>query len=134
MVGVGARNLASRREANGGSKLHRGGASIHASTRDFVSARPRARTLRDRLFRASAALVCDRRAGWRGPPARRDHGVSRRGKSMKRPYLEVTFRKGKPIAAYLYLPRPTGAKAIRTVEIRPNLLIDYSATGDPIGI
>ena len=30
---------------------------------------------------------------------------------MKHRYLEVTFRKGKPLAAYLYLPRPAGAKA-----------------------
>lgn len=53
---------------------------------------------------------------------------------MKRPYLEVTFRKGKAIAAYLYLPRPTGTKAARTVEVRPHVLVDYAATGEPIGI
>ena len=33
---------------------------------------------------------------------------------LKETYLEVTFRNGKPMAAYLYLPRPTGAKAART--------------------
>lgn len=29
---------------------------------------------------------------------------------MKQRYLEVTFRKGKPLTAYLYLPRPTGTR------------------------
>lgn len=53
---------------------------------------------------------------------------------MRRPYLEVTFRKGRPIAAYLYLPRPSGAKAARTVEVRPNILVDYSSEDQPIGI
>ena len=53
---------------------------------------------------------------------------------MKRPYLEVTFRKGRPVAAYLYLPRPTGARAARTTEPRPGVLVDYSADGAPIGI
>jgi uncharacterized protein YuzE len=53
---------------------------------------------------------------------------------MKRPYLEVMFRKGKAMAAYLYLPRPTGAKAARTVEARPSILVDYSTSGQPIGI
>jgi hypothetical protein len=53
---------------------------------------------------------------------------------MKRPYLEVTFRKGKPIAAYLYLPRASGVKSARSVEVRPTVLVDYAATGEPIGV
>jgi len=53
---------------------------------------------------------------------------------MKRAYLEITFRKGKAIAAYLYLPRPTGARATRTVEVEPTVLVDYAASGEPIGV
>lgn len=53
---------------------------------------------------------------------------------MKHPYLEITFRKGKPVAAYLYLPRPSGAKAARTMEARPTVLVDFAATGEVIGI
>ncbi|MFZ5788721.1 MAG: DUF2283 domain-containing protein [Acidobacteriota bacterium] len=53
---------------------------------------------------------------------------------MRRSYLEVTFRKGRPIAAYLYLPRPNGVKVARTVEVRPQIQVDYSANGDPIGV
>jgi hypothetical protein len=53
---------------------------------------------------------------------------------MKRQYLVVAFRRGKPVAAYLYLPRPVGVKSARTVEVRPTVLVDYAATGEPIGI
>lgn len=54
---------------------------------------------------------------------------------MRTPYLDVTFRGGKAIAAYLTLPRPpAGARAERTIEARPNLLVDYTADGQPIGI
>jgi hypothetical protein len=53
---------------------------------------------------------------------------------MKRPYLEITFRKGRPVAAYLYLPRAAGVRSARTVEIRPTVLVDYAASGEAIGI
>ena len=53
---------------------------------------------------------------------------------MKGSYLEVTFRKGRPIAAYLYLPRPTGARSAGTKELRPGVLVDYTADGAPIGV
>ncbi|MFQ6047146.1 MAG: hypothetical protein ACE5PT_12465 [Gemmatimonadales bacterium] len=49
-------------------------------------------------------------------------------------YLEVTFQKGKPLAAYLYLPRPGGAKSARTERAPAGLLVDYSSDGRPIGI
>jgi hypothetical protein len=53
---------------------------------------------------------------------------------MKHRYLEVTFRKGKALAAYLYLPRPAGAKAVRTSDAGHGLRIDFDAQGTPIGI
>jgi uncharacterized protein YuzE len=53
---------------------------------------------------------------------------------MKDRYLEVTFRKGKPLAAYLYLPRSVGAKSDRTEEAFPGVLVDFSANGKPIGL
>jgi hypothetical protein len=46
----------------------------------------------------------------------------------------VTFRKGKAVAAYLYLPRLSGARVERTVEARPGIMVDYAATGEPIGL
>jgi hypothetical protein len=53
---------------------------------------------------------------------------------MRERYLEVTFRKGKPLAAYLYLPRATGVKSARTEEVSPGILVDFAASGEPIGL
>ncbi len=53
---------------------------------------------------------------------------------MKNRYLEVTFRRGRPIAAYLYLPRSSGEKSYRTSKAEPGLIIDLSRSGKPIGI
>ena len=53
---------------------------------------------------------------------------------MKERYLEVTFRKGQPLAAYLYLPRAPGAKSVRTESVGSGLLVDYGANGEPIGV
>ncbi len=48
--------------------------------------------------------------------------------------VEVTYRKGKPFAAYVYLGRKPGQKSARTEEVAPELLIDYAEDGTPIGI
>ncbi len=53
---------------------------------------------------------------------------------MKRPCLEVTFRKGKALAAYVHLPRASGAKAVRNEERGAGLVADFAATGEAIGI
>jgi uncharacterized protein YuzE len=53
---------------------------------------------------------------------------------MKHSYLEVTYRKGRPLAAYYYLPRPDDAKSARTERTEGGLLVDYSADGKAIGI
>ena len=53
---------------------------------------------------------------------------------MKEPYLEITFRHGQPLAAYLYLPREGDEKSARTKQATPGLLIDFAASGRPIGL
>lgn len=53
---------------------------------------------------------------------------------MKGSYLEVTFRRGRPLAAYLYLPRQPADKSYRTEKADPGLVIDYNRGGRPIGI
>lgn len=53
---------------------------------------------------------------------------------MKHRYLEVTFRDGKPIAAYLYLPRRPGDVSARSERRDSGLVIDFAADGRPIGI
>jgi hypothetical protein len=54
--------------------------------------------------------------------------------SMKRSYLEVTFRKGKALSAYLHLPRPSGARADRSDAWPPGLVVDFTADGTPFGV
>jgi hypothetical protein len=53
---------------------------------------------------------------------------------MKQRYLEITFRKGKPLAAYLYLPRQAGVKAARTSDAGRGIKIDFDANETPIGV
>lgn len=53
---------------------------------------------------------------------------------MKEPYLEVTFRHGQPLAAYLYLPRKAGEKSDRTSKKAPGMVVDFERGGRAIGI
>ena len=53
---------------------------------------------------------------------------------MKNSYLEVTFRHGRPLAAYLYLPREPRDKSYRTERVVPGLVIDFNRSGKPSGI
>jgi len=53
---------------------------------------------------------------------------------MSDSYLEVTFRHGRPLAAYYYLPRRPKDKSHRTKRIEPGLVIDFTRDGRPIGI
>jgi hypothetical protein len=53
---------------------------------------------------------------------------------MKERYLEVTFRKGKPLAAYVYLPRQGERKSAKTVKAASGLLVDDAGSGEPIGL
>ena len=53
---------------------------------------------------------------------------------MNNSYLEVTFRHGRPIAAYYYLPRRPKDKSQRTKRVEPGLVIDFTRDGRPIGI
>jgi hypothetical protein len=49
--------------------------------------------------------------------------------------LQVTYRKGRAFAAYLHLSHQTGEKSAKTMASQDGLLIvDYGATGHPLGI
>lgn len=49
--------------------------------------------------------------------------------------LQVTYRKGRPFAAYLHLPHATSMKAARTVASQDGLLVvDYESGGGAIGV
>jgi hypothetical protein len=53
---------------------------------------------------------------------------------MRQPYLEVTFRNGRALAAYLYLPRLSKDKSARSVMAAPGLVVDYTSKGKAIGV
>jgi uncharacterized protein YuzE len=53
---------------------------------------------------------------------------------MRQRYLEVTFRNGKPLAAYLYLPREGRVTVASTREAGNGLKIDFDAAGNPVGV
>lgn len=49
--------------------------------------------------------------------------------------LQVTYRKGRAFAAYLHLSHQTGERSAKTVASSDGLLVvDYGATGRPVGI
>lgn len=49
--------------------------------------------------------------------------------------LQVTYRKGRPFAAYLHLSHATGEKSARTVATPDGLLVvDYNGAGRPVGV
>jgi uncharacterized protein YuzE len=49
-------------------------------------------------------------------------------------YLEITYREGRVVAAYLHLPRPPGVKSTRTQPLGKGLLVDFSGDGTAIGL
>ncbi|HUT56743.1 MAG TPA: DUF2283 domain-containing protein [Phycisphaerae bacterium] len=49
-------------------------------------------------------------------------------------YLEVTYRQGKPLAAYLHLPGRRSDRAARSRKAAPGLVVDYAEDGRAIGI
>lgn len=53
---------------------------------------------------------------------------------LKEPYLEISFRRGRAVAAYFYLPRRPNDKSFRTALAEPGLIIDFNRRGQPIGI
>ena len=52
---------------------------------------------------------------------------------MSEPYLEITFRRGKALAAYYYLQRRPGQKSFKTRRVEPGMVIDFNRGGEPIG-
>jgi uncharacterized protein YuzE len=48
--------------------------------------------------------------------------------------LEVTFRRGSPLAAYIHLPNRAGQKSFRTQRVEPGVVIDFNRRGEPIGV
>jgi uncharacterized protein YuzE len=48
--------------------------------------------------------------------------------------LQITYKSGKPLAAYLSLDSNGKRAVARTEEVSPDLLVDYAADGSPLGL
>lgn len=53
---------------------------------------------------------------------------------MRNSFVEMTFRNGRPVAGYLYLPRREGDVSVRQERRVAGMIIDYACDGRPIGI
>jgi hypothetical protein len=53
---------------------------------------------------------------------------------MKSLSLQVTYREGRPSAAYIYLDRQPGMKSARTEVVAPEIVVDFGFDDRPIGI
>lgn len=48
--------------------------------------------------------------------------------------IQVTYRRGKPFAAYIHLGGKPGEKSVRSEEVGPELIADYGADGRVLGV
>jgi uncharacterized protein YuzE len=48
--------------------------------------------------------------------------------------LQITYDNGRPLAAYLGFPRPSGARAVRSEELGEGLVVDFDGEGSPLGL
>ncbi|MBT8485514.1 MAG: DUF2283 domain-containing protein [Phycisphaerales bacterium] len=46
----------------------------------------------------------------------------------------MTFRHGRPLAAYYYLPRTEGQRSHRSRRMEPGLVVDFDEQDRPIGV
>jgi uncharacterized protein YuzE len=53
---------------------------------------------------------------------------------MQDRYLEITFRKGKPFAAYIYLSRMTGSTVSTTKKFTEGIIADFDNENNVIGL
>ena len=53
---------------------------------------------------------------------------------MSNRYLEITFLKGKPLAAYLYLTGKKSTQCAKAIKVDEGLIADYDQDGVPVGL
>ena len=49
-------------------------------------------------------------------------------------YLEVSYRRGVPYAAYYHLSSATDEQSVRVEQAEPGMVIDFAADGRPLGV
>lgn len=53
---------------------------------------------------------------------------------MRKPFLQVTYQDGQPEIAYLSLSRKSGEKSVESERVEPEMVLDFNADGDLVGI
>ncbi len=53
---------------------------------------------------------------------------------MREAYLEVSYRRGRPFAAYYHLSAGARGESARSRRVEPGMVVDYTSDGRPIGI
>ncbi len=53
---------------------------------------------------------------------------------MKQAYLEITYRRGKALAAYYDLAGKPGQRSHHSDTAAPDLVVDFARDGTPLGI
>lgn len=48
--------------------------------------------------------------------------------------LQITYRRGRPSAAYIYFDAAKHARVERSEEIAPEIVVDYDSDSNPIGV
>src|SRR5688500_8152473 len=135
LVGLGAGTAPPHLQAYGRARLHRGRRSGYAPSHNPAAAGRRTWPLDRDRSPPPTALGNHPRARSNRATTRRDYRLSNNVMSGSNgSYLEVTFRHGRPLAAYLVLPRRARDRSARTRRAAPGLVIDFTADGRPIGI
>lgn len=57
-----------------------------------------------------------------------------RGRGDEGLVLQVTYRKGRPFAAYIHLGQGARQRSIRSEEFAPEVVVDFGAEGRPLGM
>jgi uncharacterized protein YuzE len=60
--------------------------------------------------------------------------ILRKNKDLFMVYLEITFRKGKALAAYIYLSKKVGVRTESSKKIRDGIIIDFDIKNNVIGL
>jgi len=54
--------------------------------------------------------------------------------TMSHVSVQMTYRDGRPFAAYIGLGRALGESSVRSEELSPEIVVDFSEDGRPLGI
>ena len=48
--------------------------------------------------------------------------------------LQITYRRGRPFAAYIYLDQASTGRVARSEAVAPEIVVDYDDESNPLGV